>query len=93
MSKFTPGPWLVSRTTVYALNEQGYNCFSTQVQPGNTAPMEHTSDGELAANARLISAAPELLAALIYLRDCIETGKEPGMGIVHASIRKAEGKS
>ncbi len=33
----------------------------------------------------------ELLEALIYLRDCIETGKEPGMGIVHAAIKKAGG--
>ena len=42
---------------------------------------------------RLSDALADALAALIYLRDCIETGKEPGMGIVHAAIRKAEGKS
>lgn len=36
-------------------------------------------------------AAPDLLAALIYLRDCIESGREPGMGDVLRAINKATG--
>lgn len=43
------------------------------------------------ANANLIAAAPDLLEALIYLRDRIESGQEPGMGIVHRAINKATG--
>ena len=53
--KFTPGPWMLSGRTVYALNDQGFNRFSALVQD------VHTSAVELDANARLIAAAPELL--------------------------------
>lgn len=63
----TPGEWLIARTDkafVYSLNEQGYNRFWAHVQGGNTAPMESTSDDELAANATLIANAPNLLSAL-----------------------------
>lgn len=57
-SKHTPGEWMVaSSTTVYALNADGFNRFSCQVQDAHTARVE------LEANARLIAAAPELLVA------------------------------
>lgn len=49
------------------------------------------SDAETFANARLIAAAPELLAELLYLRECIETGKDPAMSSVNAAIAKAAG--
>jgi hypothetical protein len=49
---------MLSGRTVYALNDQGFNRFSAQVQDA------HTSAAELDANARLIAAAPELLEAL-----------------------------
>lgn len=55
---FTPGPWLLSGRTVYALNDEGFNRFSALVQDA------HTPWDELEANARLIAAAPDLLAAL-----------------------------
>jgi len=58
MTKHTQGPWLVEGRTVYALNDDGYNRFSALVQDA------HTPGDELEANARLIAAAPELLAAL-----------------------------
>jgi hypothetical protein len=32
-----------------------------------------------------------VLAALVYLRDCIESGIEPGMGKVNEAIRQARG--
>lgn len=56
--KPTPGEWLVvAKTFVYALNEDGYNRFDAQMQPGNIARAERTSVEELAANAALIADA------------------------------------
>lgn len=34
--------------------------------------------------------AAGLREALAYLRDCIESGREPGMGIVHRALRQQE---
>lgn len=59
--KHTPGPWLCSGKTVYALNDDGYNRFSALVQDA------HTHQDELEANAHLIAAAPELLEALLAI--------------------------
>ncbi len=47
---------------------------------------------EARANAHLIAAAPDLLAALEYLRECIENGTEPAMSAVNAAISKAKGE-
>lgn len=69
-TKHTPGPWKIAGETadkqsfVYALNESGTNQFWFDIQPGRTDDNQRTSDAELAANARLIAAAPELLEAL-----------------------------
>ena len=57
-AKHTPGPWHRIDRTVYALNDQQINRFWAVVQDA------HTPDDELLANARLIAAAPDLLAAL-----------------------------
>lgn len=69
--KHTPSEWLIAgcdeKTFVYALNDQGYNRFSANVQMGHVAPMERTPLAELEANARLIAAAPDLLNELINL--------------------------
>lgn len=46
----TPEPWLVSKRTVFALNERGTNIFSAILQD------VHTSTEELEANARRIVA-------------------------------------
>jgi hypothetical protein len=66
----TPGPWLCDRQTVYALNDEGQNRFVAGIQGGFTSitPRVRTEAGELDANARLIAAAPDLLAAL---KDCV----------------------
>lgn len=70
-TKHTPGPWLREGTSVYALQQDGWrkgepcmvNRFYAQVQFGR-AGGELTPHEEVEANARLISAAPELLEAL-----------------------------
>ncbi|MFO5941179.1 hypothetical protein ACLBSY_30000 [Pseudomonas aeruginosa] len=56
----TPGPWYRDGTTVYALNPQNFNRFSAQIHGA------HTPKSELEAVAQLMQAAPELLEALEY---------------------------
>lgn len=64
-NKHTPQDWLRGGTTVYALNAEGTNRFSAQVQGGwSTSGRNRTEPAELEANARLIASAPELLEAL-----------------------------
>lgn len=69
-SKHTPGPWVYEDNAIMA--ECGVHICTPNtaddfpcVEPG-TAP---DAEAECEANARLIAAAPELLAALIVLRD------------------------
>lgn len=64
MSKHTEGPWLLSSSgpTVYALHgNPPRNRFSTTLQSGRSDDAPHA---ELDANARLISASPELLESV-----------------------------
>lgn len=66
-TKYTPAPWFVEGTTVYALEHYGWkkgeeqfcNRFTASVQRG-----QKENKDELLANAQLISSAPELLEAL-----------------------------
>ena len=63
----TPGPWLVADTTVYSLQSDGHvlvNRFSAHVQTGIGRDAQRTPLAELEANARLMAASPDLLAAL-----------------------------
>jgi hypothetical protein len=66
-TKHTPGPWKCGKDEafVYALNAHGSNRFFAGVQAGWLAgePVEgRTEPAELLANAKLMSAAPDLLA-------------------------------
>jgi hypothetical protein len=91
MSNHTPGPWKAA--TAFSENEpNGYHVISP---PKWGSPDIAIADSD--ANARLIAAAPELLAACQFLADAAET--EPGMSIyrahieqARAAIAKAEGK-
>ncbi len=77
----TPGPWhyqenLDAYTHIVRDSNNGYVCKCSQDSSRNTED-----------NARLIAAAPELLAALkIYVEKFGDTG------IAHAAIAKAEGR-
>lgn len=91
MSEFkgTPGPWLRSLRTVYALNERGVNRFSALIQDA------HTPDYELKANAQLIAAAPELLEALLlmlHLHDLSGGTEGDVTRFARAAIAKALGE-
>lgn len=84
-AKHTPGPWAIKQSV-------------TGGPPGGLFLV--TADGaEIAEviglkNAVLVSSAPDLLKALIYLRDCAESGAWPSgerWAKVQAAIQKAGG--
>ena len=80
--KHTPGPWAIQQRT-------------------NSGRFAVTAEGAEVAevlglkNALLVSTAPELLEALLYLRDCAESGDWPAgerWAKVQSAIKKATGK-
>jgi hypothetical protein len=96
---YTPGPWHVTDGggSVYALDESGQvNRFYINVQPGYvvrtrlSSTSVHTPYSELDANARLISAAPELLEALIGVVRVADR-KTDEFDAARAAIEKATG--
>lgn len=76
MNKHTPGPWRVSETLPHGSNVRGAHgvqvawCGTNSTYGRNGG--HYITDDEAANNARLIAAAPELLAAaqnaLHYMR-------------------------
>lgn len=66
MNKHTPGPWLIQKSTVYALNDRRpqVNRFSASVDAGFDNCDKSISRKEVSANTLLIAAAPDLLEAL-----------------------------
>lgn len=90
-TKHTPAPWELDENdlTVYSTGENAKRIADTMPHP----EMPEMSDEEWAANARLIAAAPELLAqlkfALELLQDC--TGLEDALEPIVDAIAKAEG--
>lgn len=65
MTKHTPGPWVV--TNGYQVWKDGRNALlSPRICSLKSAatPVEQVSRDEMAANAALIAAAPDMLAAL-----------------------------
>lgn len=53
----------------------------------------HITEVEREANAHLVAAAPDLLAALLYVRDAVEAGRDIAMSRINAAIAKAEGRA
>jgi hypothetical protein len=91
----TPGPWKCGENEpfVYALNGAGTNRFFLTVQPGWLAQSRNepwdprTSHEEIMANARLITAAPELLVVLMH-RVLEDHEQEDGRVLVHCGLCK-----
>lgn len=98
VSRHTPGPWIYSAKLSGSENHRGFGIRSTDgwaladVQPAD----EDGATGE--ANARLIAAAPDLLAALkamIRMPLMTDTTYNHCRSIfcqAHKSIAKAEGR-
>jgi len=79
MNAHTHTDWQVDGSTVYALNLEGSNRFTANVQPGwATDGRLRTESEECVANARLMAAAPCLLAALRDAEEFIANGIEYG---------------
>ena len=94
--KHTPGPWLLQETTVYALNEERIpvNRFTASIDSGWRNEKSRISRKEVEANARLISAAPELLEALELVMDRLVDRHESDEAAIMArvAIAKATGE-
>lgn len=94
MSKFTPGPWVINR------DESTNSCDSEKlsIEGGALyiAQVDHCMHQE--ANANLISAAPDLLDALIKLVDFYQHGggspeEHDIQAEAYAAIAKVRGES
>lgn len=88
MNKHTPGPWKTHLTD------------DTLVVDGNGLVIAHMGglylgdDSPMEANARLIAAAPDLLAALeVIAADSRWTSGEPTLMQARAAIAKAKGEA
>ena len=100
--KHTPGPWLLTECTVYALNDDSTNRFYAGVQGGfiyQTSNFTVPTPGyEIISNARLMCVAPQLLEALIgvtnYLDDIDQSIKSAELiEVAREAIAAATGES
>jgi hypothetical protein len=85
---FTPGPWrlhsnLTDRICSGPIGPEAIDIADC------SAVRRPASSGELSANARLIAAAPDLLAAC---KDCLGN-RGDWLDVMGAAIRRAEGQS
>lgn len=93
MSGHTPGPWTAYHNGHFWDITIGgmYEASTAMVHPN---AVERRSDEETEANARLVAASPDLLEALIALRDgpqieCVDDDRVQDM--IRAAIAKATG--
>lgn len=95
----TPGPWEIARYTNYngwSIWAEGRGCIAERWYPSACSEAEND---EMKKTARLIAAAPELLAALKRLQASVFQSEphEPNCGCCYheaaAAIAKAEGRN
>jgi hypothetical protein len=87
-AKHTPGPWVAADVDgagwvdIYTLDEDGYRSL----------PFAACKHFDVEANAQLIAAAPDMLAALLYYRDeC--SGAEPSLSVFQRMLDEAIAKA
>lgn len=78
MSKHTPGPWTLIHGGYIATKPTAAHSAkfpkNVRVNVGHVCAFAESTDGENEANARLIAAAPDLLAALEDLAQRLQVG-------------------
>lgn len=97
MNNHTPGPWDIDDDTMEIFSitpEHSAGWIATVLgNDGNGRPLPPE---EMAANARLIAAAPELLAALAAMREAFTSngtdGQHNACRMADAAIEKAGGE-
>mgnify|MGYP000892670516 CR=1 FL=1 len=91
MSKFTPGPWVidwnVSRLDIFGADE------TTLVASLRRSTLSQAIDEAARSNARLIAAAPDLLATLAEAHDIIDAIGQPETAEVAARMRAVIAKA
>jgi hypothetical protein len=95
MNKHTPGPWTADKLQdrdTFNIFANGFVSAMCQVSCMENST-RFTSGNEVAANARLIAAAPELLEALLLCVDALEDGHwQETKQAARAAIAKATGE-
>ena len=94
MSMRTPGPWIAEFGEAYRVRAQGDGgqvAIMTNLK-GQFGMLGRRSGDEVAANARLIAAAPELLEALKEMRDWYQKYIGLPACAANAAIAKATGE-
>lgn len=87
-TKPTPGPWRYCKQNASPTTGEHMIAGGT---PGYLAEVRDCGSGDVEANANLVAAAPDLLAALLYVQQAVEGGQDFGMSTINAAIRKATG--
>lgn len=89
-TQHTPGPWRYVRENGSPTTGQH---MIAGAKPGYVAEVRDCGSGDVAANGRLIAAAPELLEALQLVLDTAENGGWPGatLVVVKGAVEKAVG--
>ena len=97
MTEHTPAPWTAVGGSIMV--DYGGGFFDVAYVDGKY-PNGHLTIAESKANANLISASPDLLAALVAIRECtfidpaqpLSTPCQDCMDKVNAAIAKAKGE-
>jgi hypothetical protein len=89
-AKHTPGPWTVLDCKELQICAD-HNCTKISVMPWTAPDAEGVSENDM-ANARLIAAAPELLAAAKTYLGARLNQRAAAKSELEAAISKAEGK-
>ena len=91
----TPGPWSYWPKSAYPEGVISQDATTTHI----AVPVFHPDVNRTTANARLIAAAPEMLATLETVDDYLAIDRGDGdkwrdiRAIIRAAIAKAEGRS